>query len=76
MVDRAIGTYTRALVKAGRKLGELIESEDEAVALKAARAAVADLVALREHADLAGQLDALAERFAAVESRVGTAHRR
>jgi hypothetical protein len=66
MDRRAIGCYSRLIVKASRRLNKLLDSTDEEIALKAVRGVVADSLALREGVDFA-------ERLGELEARLATA---
>lgn len=72
-IDRAIGHLTRSATKAARKLAELIDDPSHPLQLQAARAVLADLMAVADHHDFEDRLAAL-ERRAAAATEPAPAH--
>lgn len=62
IVSRAIGRLSALALKSANRLGKLVDSADEEIALKSARAILADLTSLKDQAELADRLTALEER--------------
>jgi hypothetical protein len=64
IIDQAIGKLSRLASKAANTLGKLLdESNYGELRLKAARAILQDLLAVREHAELTERLNAIEERI-------------
>jgi len=67
ILDQTIGVLVAATTKAAVTLAKLLDDDGPGIRLKAAQAILASLVSLREHAELAGRLQALEDIAAAGE---------
>lgn len=62
IISQAVGKLSSLGGRAATALGKLLNDPDKQVVLKAAQTILANLVAVREHAEISSRLDALEQR--------------